>query len=129
MRLQMKRITIVGLMVLMVNCLFAQTNWQQAPLQLPTRWSKEVTPTNALPEYPTPQMVRNEWQNLNGLWDYAITDSTTYRPNNFDGKILVPYPIESALSGVKKALLPNQKLWYQRNFELKEKQKDRKYLL
>jgi beta-galactosidase/beta-glucuronidase len=74
-------------------------------------------------------MVWSEWQNLNGLWDYAITDSTTFRPNNFDGKILVPYPIESALSGVKRALLPGQKLWYQRSIEVKEKQKDKKYLL
>lgn len=66
---------------------------------------------------------------MNGLWDYAITDSITYRPNEFEGRILVPYPIESAPSGVKKSLQPNQKLWYQRVIELKEKKTDKKYLL
>lgn len=105
------------------------TSWKAAEFQLQTKWSKNVSPTNGLNEYPRPQMVRNEWINLNGLWEYAITDSTTYRPNNFDGQILVPYPIESALSGVKKALLPNQKLFYERTIDLKEKKTDRRYLL
>src|SRR5438045_3842454 len=90
-----------------MNSAINPVEWRPAEFQLATRWSKEVSPTNALPEYPRPQMVRSEWTNLNGLWSYAITDSTTYRPNNFDGQILVPYPIESALSGVKKVLQPN----------------------
>src|SRR5216683_2003478 len=70
------------------------------PLQ--TRWTKDVSPTNPLPEYPRPQMVRKDWLNLNGQWDYAITAKDDPRPEKFDGKILVPYPIESALSGVMK---------------------------
>jgi beta-galactosidase/beta-glucuronidase len=104
-------------------------DWRQAPLQLSTPWSKEVAPGNALKEYPRPQLQRGNWTNLNGLWDYAITDSTTYRPDRFDGKILVPYPLESALSGVKKQLQPEQKLWYQRKFELNNKAADKRYLL
>src|SRR6266498_4846034 len=102
--------------IVLPSLIFAQANfvsnqiWKPAEFQLQTRWSKEVSPTNALSEYPRPQMLRSEWMNLNGLWDYSITDSTTYRPNDYEGKILVPYPIESALSGVKKQLQPNQKL-------------------
>jgi hypothetical protein len=84
-----------------------------------TRWAREVSPTNALPEYPRPQLVRKEWANLNGLWDYAITPKAEDRPPAaYDGKILVPYPVESALSGVMKALQPEQKLWYRRTFDV-----------
>jgi beta-galactosidase/beta-glucuronidase len=96
--------------------------------QLSTRWSKLVTPKNALIEYPRPQMVRPQWTNLNGLWEYAITAKDAGVPGHFGGQILVPYPIESALSGVKKALLPSQNLWYTRRFEVKNKS-DRRILL
>ena len=123
----------LSLSLIILTCitklLFAQAQWKQAPLQLSTPWSKEVSPSNALQEYPRPQMVRSEWQNLNGLWDYAITDSAAHHPVNFDGKILVPYPVESALSGVKKAFLPNQRLWYKRNLEIKNKKAANRYLL
>jgi beta-galactosidase/beta-glucuronidase len=74
-------------------------------------------------------MVRSNWQNLNGLCNYAVTDSTTYRPNNFDGQILVPYPLESALSGVKRVLRPDEKLWYERTFIIKDLQMDKRYLI
>ncbi|CAL1519758.1 sugar-binding domain-containing protein [Chitinophaga sp. MM2321] len=96
---------------------FGQSNWQIKPVQLQTRWAKEVTPNNALPEYPRPQMVRSEWQNLNGLWQYAITAKDADMPQKFDDRILVPYPVESALSGVKKNLLPEQRLWYRRTIK------------
>ena len=70
---------------------------------LPTRWAKLVSPTNALPDYPRPQMTRARWQSLNGTWDYALTDNAaTAAPTAYDGKILVPYPYEAALSGVGK---------------------------
>src|SRR5512139_1863352 len=72
--------------------------WQpgQGPLQ--TRWAKEVTPQNAHPEYPRPQMVRKDWLNLNGLWDLAITEKEAAAPKQFSTQILVPFPVESALS-------------------------------
>jgi hypothetical protein len=89
--------------------------WQMAKGPLMTRWAKEVTPQNALIEYPRPQMVRANWQNLNGLWDYAIADKNAPQPA-FGGQILVPYPVESALSGVMKAFKPDQRLWYRRTF-------------
>jgi len=95
----------------------AQDVWKMQPVNIQTRWAKEVSPTNALKEYPRPQMVRNQWDNLNGLWDYAITPKGAGLPGKFDGKILVPYPLESALSGVKKVLQPDQLLWYRRSFE------------
>src|SRR5690606_37020556 len=71
---------------------------------------------HVLPEYPRPQMVRGEWQNLNGLWNYAVTSLLDDQPNEWQGKILVPFPIESDLSGVKKAVGPEEILWYQRTF-------------
>lgn len=70
-----------------------------------------------LPEYPRPQLQRAAWQNLNGLWDYAITDSDV-PPTTWHGKILVPFAVESALSGVQKSVLPGQKLWYHRTFSV-----------
>jgi beta-galactosidase/beta-glucuronidase len=71
-----------------------------------------------LPEYPRPQMVRPEWVNLNGLWEYAILPQGSPAPEHYEGAILVPYPIESALSGVQRPLLPAQRLWYRRFFRL-----------
>jgi tetratricopeptide (TPR) repeat protein len=94
---------------------YAQTAWKMQPVGIQTRWAKDVTPDNVLPDYPRPQMVRNEWQNLNGLWEYAIMPKGPAMPSEFDGQILVPFPLESALSGVKKPLLPNQLLWYKRS--------------
>lgn len=93
------------------------TAWKMKTIPIPTRWDKDVNPSNVLPEYPRPQMVRNNnWKSLNGLWEYAITSGEVTKPDNFDGSILVPFPIESALSGVKKKLLPSELLWYKRSF-------------
>ena len=83
-----------------------------------TRWAREVTPERVHPEYPRPQMVRQRWVNLNGLWDYAVTSREAGRPGSWNGKILVPFPIESSLSGVMKALKPQQRLWYRRSFSV-----------
>ena len=72
----------------------AQTSWQPAQGPLKTRWTKEVSPKNAHPEYPRPQMVRKDWINLNGLWDYAIRPKDDARPAQFEGKLLVPFAVE-----------------------------------
>src|SRR5439155_15365126 len=77
-------------------------DWAPAQGPLMTRWAKDVRPDNVLPEYPRPQMVRKEWANLNGLWQYAVRPKASTKPDQWDGQILVPFPIESALSGVMK---------------------------
>ena len=86
----------------------------KAPLM--TEWGAKVTPENAWREYPRPQMERAGWTNLNGEWDYAVTSvtNTPGRPTKWDGKILVPFAIESALSGVGRLLKPDEFLWYTR---------------
>lgn len=104
------------IIILLCSCYEGQAQWQMQPSPLQTPWAKEVNPDKVLPEYPRPQMVRNEWQNLNGLWQYAITEKDATQPTQFDGQILVPFAIESALSGVKKPVLPTQRLWYKRTF-------------
>ncbi len=86
--------------------------------KLPTRWTASITAENAWKEYPRPQMVRSEWLNLNGNWEYAIRPRNEDRPPVFDGGILVPYPIESALSGVQKTVGPDSRLWYRKQFEI-----------
>jgi beta-galactosidase/beta-glucuronidase len=91
-------------------------DWKPAENPITTPWTASVRPDRAWPEYPRPQMARSAWTNLNGLWDYAITPKDAARPAAFEGSILVPYPIESALSGVKRALKPDQRLWYRRAF-------------
>jgi beta-galactosidase/beta-glucuronidase len=84
---------------------------------LVTRWAADVTPDNVLPEYPRPQLVRDAWMNLNGLWNYALTSRTAEQPSTFEGDILVPYPIESYLSGVQQRVT-GKRVWYQRSFRV-----------
>ena len=91
-------------------------DWKPAPSTLTTPWTSKVNPNHALPDYPRPQMVRKQWANLNGLWEYAVQDKDAKEPGTFTGHILVPFPIESSLSGVKKPVTPEQRLWYRRSF-------------
>ena len=108
----------------------AADTWKPAQGPLMSRWAGDVTPDKVLPEYPRPQMVRERWENLNGLWDHAVSDKSAETvPTVFSGKILVPYPIESALSGVMKPLKPDQRLWYRRAFTVPPQWKDRRVLL
>ncbi len=103
--------------------------WQPAQGPLMTRWAKEVSPDKVHPEYPRPQMVREKWENLNGLWNYAITARDAARPVAWDGQILVPFPIESALSGVMKRVNENERLWYRRTFRRPDGWKNQRVLL
>ena len=90
--------------------------WQQAP-GMKTPWGERVTPENAWREYPRPQMARDAWTNLNGLWQYAVTRDAPGVPSAWDGEILVPFVIESSLSGVGRLLEPQETLWYRRSFD------------
>ena len=93
------------------------SEWQPAIARLTTRWDKDVSPSNSLPDYPRPQMTRTAWQSLNGLWDYGLTTSgAAVPPMAYNGRILVPFPYEAALSGVGKPSPTTQKLWYRRTF-------------
>lgn len=102
--------------------------WEPVQGKLMTRWARDVSPDSALPEYPRPQLVREQWMNLNGLWDYAIRP-LEMEPAEYDGQILVPFPLESALSGVGKPLQPDQRLWYRRTFEVPEGWRGQRLLL
>jgi hypothetical protein len=110
--------TIFGLALLAaLPC--AAADWRPAENTLTTPWTAQVRPDAVLPEYPRPQMVRASWTNLNGLWDYALADKEA-RPTTYNGSILVPFPIESALSGVKRPVSAGQQLWYRRPFNAPE---------
>ncbi len=104
-------------------------DWKPAEGHIMTRWAIEVDPDAPLPEYPRPQMVRPDWRNLNGLWDYAVTSKDAARPEAFDGRILVPFAIETALSGVKRPLLPDERLWYRRPFHVPAEWAEQRILL
>ena len=103
---------------------------QYAPAgdSLKTRWAAEVTPENVWQEYPRPQMTRLDWMNLNGLWDYVICPKGQL-VDKYDGKILVPFCVESSLSGVQKYVGKDNELWYQREFEVPSKWNGKRILL
>lgn len=94
-----------------------------------TRWAAEVSPQNAHTEYPRPQMVREDWVNLNGLWDYAVCSEKNRLMPLAQGKILVPFCIESSLSGVGRRVSAHEALWYRRTVEVPLAWKDKKVLL
>lgn len=104
----------------LLGCLTAtaQTSWTPAGDRIKTRWAAEVDPAAPLPEYPRPTLVRSQWHNLNGLWNYSITSAGAAAPGEAQGRILVPYPIESALSGVQRGVTPQEALWYETTFEV-----------
>jgi hypothetical protein len=113
----MLRLSLVAVVLLGFVASAAAAPWQPAKGPLATRWAKDVSPDNAHPEYPRPQLVRAAWLNLNGLWEYSIAPKAENAPGGqWSDKILVPFPIESALSGVMKRVTPEQKLWYRRQF-------------
>ncbi len=103
--------------------------WQPAGDKIKTRWASQIDVNNVLPEYPRPIMERSEWQNLNGLWNYAILPAGKQKPAGFDGEILVPFAVESSLSGVQKRVGRDHELWYHREFTVPSKWKNQNVLL
>lgn len=103
--------------------------WKPVEGRISTQWSEQVNPDNVLPEYPRPIMERTEWKNLNGLWDYAIIEKGKHTPSVFDGKILVPFAVESSLSGVGKTVGVEKELVYRRSFDVPSSWKGKRVLL
>jgi beta-galactosidase/beta-glucuronidase len=124
----MKKILLISFLVGLMNLANAQ-EWKPADDKIKTVWAEKIDPANPLPEYPRPQMVRDQWQNLNGLWDYTILQKGSNIPEKYDGKILVPFAIESSLSGVQARVGEDQELWYHRAFTVPSNWKNKKVLL
>lgn len=121
---------LVLLAVLISSALPAQdTSWQPAGDKIRTEWSGEVDPANPLPAYPRPQLQRSDWQNLNGLWNYAILAKSAAQPERFPGNVLVPFAVESSLSGVGDSMGQDQQLWYQTTFTVPRAKRNKKVLL
>lgn len=123
----MIRIALSAVMLFTSLFVYAQ-QWSPVGDNIRTPWAEQVDPAMPLPEYPRPQMVRGQWMNLNGLWDYSVTAADA---ENFDaqGQILVPFALESALSGVGGALKKGEALWYEREFAIPTKWKGKNVLL
>lgn len=123
----MKKKLLLLAFVLSGTSLFAQ--WKPAGDKIKTKWAETIDPNNVLPEYPRPIMERSDWTNLNGLWEYSILPVGEKEPQSFDGKILVPFAVESSLSGVQKELNKDKELWYKRTFTIPSTWKDKSVLL
>lgn len=123
----MKRLAFVSLML---GFAVPLASAQEGPLgSMKTKWAAEVSEETPWPEYPRPQLVRENWTNLNGKWDYAITAKDAPHPEAWDGKILVPFCVESQLSGVQKTVGAEKRLWYRRSFANPGTKADRRLML
>ena len=125
----MKKSAYLLLSLLLVSAFSATAqSWQPAGDHIRTPWADQVDPSAPLPEYPRPLMQRTDWMNLNGLWDYAVRKAG--EPfGKADGRILVPYCIESSLSGVGRTVAVDEYLWYHRTFSLPKSWKGNRVLL
>ena len=108
---------------------FSYSQWFPAGDRIKTHWAENVSVNKVLPEYPRPIMERSEWMNLNGLWEYSIIDKGSHLPQSYDGNILVPFAIESSLSGVGKRVGDKKELVYHRSFKIDSKWKGKNVLL
>jgi len=123
----MKNKIIILLLALCNLNAFAQ--WQPAGDKIKTKWAEQVDVNNVLPEYPRPMMERSDWKNLNGLWEYAITKAGAPQPEQFDGQTLLPFAVESSLSGVQKRVGEENELWYKNSFTVSSAWKSKKIML
>jgi beta-galactosidase/beta-glucuronidase len=126
--MMMKKISALILLLSACHLIQAQS-WKPAGNKIRSAWSNNIDPASVHSEYPRPQMRRDAWINLNGLWEYAIKYKEEGRPASFSGHILVPFAIESSLSGVGKTVGENNQLWYRRTFTLPASMKGKKILL
>lgn len=103
--------------------------YQPAGNHIMTTWGEGIDTSHVWQEYPRPIMERPEWQNLNGLWEYAIVDKELHAPSEYQGEILVPFCAESALSGVGKEVGADSALWYKRSFTVPKSWRGRDVML
>ena len=120
--------TFISVLCLLIS-LGASAQWKPVGDKIKTQWAEQIDPNNVLPEYPRPIMERGEWKNLNGLWQYAIVDKGARTLQTFDGEILVPFAVESSLSGVQKRIDDTKELVYQRSFDVPSAWRGKQILL
>lgn len=112
-----KKIALAVIVSAAFGTLATAQSWKPVEGKIMTPWAEKINPEKPLPEYPRPHLKRSNWQNLNGLWQYAVTDKNQQDiPSAMEGQILVPYAIESALSGVGKTVGKDKALWYRNTF-------------
>jgi beta-galactosidase/beta-glucuronidase len=115
---------LAGTLLFLAMAAPARAQWQPAASPLKTRWAKDVSPTNARPDYPRPQFARREWQSLNGIWEFAFDDENKGRKDGWSSgkalsdRILVPFTFEASLSGIGKGNEVHERVWYRRLFEV-----------
>ena len=125
----MKNKSWILLAALLANSVALSAQWKPAGDRIKTDWAEKIDVNNVLPEYPRPIMEREDWMNLNGLWNYSIAAKGAATPQTFEGEILVPFAVESSLSGVGKRLGENNELWYQRQFTVPSSWRSKRVLL
>ncbi len=117
------------LSILFFSTVSLSAQWKPAGDKIKTAWAETLDPQNVLSEYPRPILERPDWKNLNGLWEYAVLPAGQPEPQRFDGQILVPFAIESSLSGVQKEVGKENELWYKRTFTVPSGWKGKTILL
>ncbi|WP_245189715.1 glycoside hydrolase family 2 protein [Lunatimonas salinarum] len=126
----LKQLPFVVLMFLLPFLLRGQSSeWKIVEGKIRSPWADQVDPNNPLPEYPRPQMERANWQSLNGLWSFTIQSKGSSLPATHEGKILVPFAVESALSGVGREVGKENELWYRKVLEAARPRKNDRLLL
>ncbi|MDQ6843406.1 MAG: beta-galactosidase, partial [Bacteroidota bacterium] len=127
----MKKIFFFSFFSLIIFFSFAQSNYHLAGDKIKSPWADSINTSKVLPDYPRPLLQRDQWQNLNGFWQYAIlpVSGSENIPNVFQGNILVPFAVESALSGIGKTVGKDSVLWYQTTITIPSKIKNKKVLL
>lgn len=123
---KMTKLLMIGL--LMISVYSYGQDYQPIKERILSEWAENITPENVWQEYPRPQMVREQWQNLNGLWEYAVTSNRAASPEEWQENILVPFAIETPLSGIGKRIESDEVIWYRRSFDLSLRDQERQLL-
>ncbi|MFP4366744.1 MAG: glycoside hydrolase family 2 protein [Bacteroidales bacterium] len=125
----MKNLFSLFTVILLFLLVSASAQWKPAGEKIRTGWADDVDPASVWDAYPRPLLKRNDWKNLNGLWNYSINPRNIRHAGDYDGEILVPFPVESSLSGVKKEVGENNVVWYERSFTVPSGWKGKDILL